>query len=243
MFEPQDHPNDFAYPGGPPRPPYDSAGWTVAFQMGVQFDRILDAFDGPFQEIVGFAKPPASVLGSGAAKAAGFLIGHQINDAAIATNRLLKAGGEVYLAEIPAPGQRQDLPGRHDLRTGQARRPARPGKGRQGPRPAGRYARPAAVRRRLQAQARPDRRCGTTTAARWTPAGCAGLWSSSSSHSRSSTRRRLDAGNLAAKFDVLIFVEGGIPAFGGGQAGRRRRLRPPRRRPTSRPNSSPWSAG
>ena len=24
MFEPQDHPNDFPYPGGPPRPPYDS---------------------------------------------------------------------------------------------------------------------------------------------------------------------------------------------------------------------------
>ncbi len=30
MFEPQDHPNDFAYPGGPPIPPYDSAGWTLA---------------------------------------------------------------------------------------------------------------------------------------------------------------------------------------------------------------------
>ena len=41
MFEPQDHPNDFTYPGGPPRPPYDSAGWTVAFQMGIRFDRIL----------------------------------------------------------------------------------------------------------------------------------------------------------------------------------------------------------
>ena len=47
MFEPQDHPNDFLYPGGPPVPPYDSAGWTLAFQMGVQFDRVLDGFDGP----------------------------------------------------------------------------------------------------------------------------------------------------------------------------------------------------
>ena len=26
MFEPQDHPNDFPYPGGPPTPPYDIAG-------------------------------------------------------------------------------------------------------------------------------------------------------------------------------------------------------------------------
>jgi hypothetical protein len=42
MFEPQDHPNDFQYPGGPPIPPYDNAGYTLAFQMGVHFDRILD---------------------------------------------------------------------------------------------------------------------------------------------------------------------------------------------------------
>src|SRR5947209_20491891 len=44
MFEPQDHPNDFQYPGGPPIPPYDNASWTLAYQMGVQFDRILDGF-------------------------------------------------------------------------------------------------------------------------------------------------------------------------------------------------------
>ncbi len=35
MFEPQDHPNDFQYPGGPPIRPYDVAGWTLTFQMGV----------------------------------------------------------------------------------------------------------------------------------------------------------------------------------------------------------------
>ncbi|MFN8002605.1 MAG: M14 metallopeptidase family protein [Acidobacteriota bacterium] len=57
MFEPQDHPNDFQYPGGPPVPPYDSAGWTLAFQMGVKFDRILDGFDGPFEKVNGLVKP------------------------------------------------------------------------------------------------------------------------------------------------------------------------------------------
>ncbi|HEY4061742.1 MAG TPA: M14 metallopeptidase family protein [Puia sp.] len=51
LFEPQDHPNDFAYPGGPPIAPYDAAGWTLAYTMGIKFDRILDAFDGPFQRI------------------------------------------------------------------------------------------------------------------------------------------------------------------------------------------------
>lgn len=49
MFEPQDHPDDFQYPGGPPIPPYDAAGWTLAYLMDVKFDRILDDFNGPFQ--------------------------------------------------------------------------------------------------------------------------------------------------------------------------------------------------
>ena len=54
MFEPQDHPHDVAYPGGPPIPPYDSAGWTLAYQMGMEFDRVLDAFDGPFERLTTF---------------------------------------------------------------------------------------------------------------------------------------------------------------------------------------------
>ncbi|MEO8000224.1 MAG: M14 metallopeptidase family protein, partial [Gemmatimonadaceae bacterium] len=44
MFEPQVHPDVFPFPGSPPTPPYDNAGWTLAFQMGVHFDRVLDAF-------------------------------------------------------------------------------------------------------------------------------------------------------------------------------------------------------
>jgi hypothetical protein len=44
MFEPQDHPNDLQYPGGPPNRPYDSAGWTLALQMGVKFERLLDGY-------------------------------------------------------------------------------------------------------------------------------------------------------------------------------------------------------
>ncbi len=42
MFEPQDHPNDFQYPGGPPIRPYDNAGYTLAYQMGVVFHRVLE---------------------------------------------------------------------------------------------------------------------------------------------------------------------------------------------------------
>jgi hypothetical protein len=94
MFEPQDHPDDIPYPGGPPTPPYDSAGWTLAFQMGVKFDRVLDGFDGPFERVSTVAHPPGRIAGT--EPAAGYLVSHHPNDAFVAVNRLLKAGERVY---------------------------------------------------------------------------------------------------------------------------------------------------
>jgi hypothetical protein len=94
MFEPQDHPNDFKYEGGPPVAPYDNAGYTLAFQMGVQFNRILDGFDGPFERVTGVQKPPAGTM-TGTQGAAGFLLSHAQNDVAIVTNRLLGEGRSV----------------------------------------------------------------------------------------------------------------------------------------------------
>ena len=94
MFEPQDHPSDFAYPGAPPTAPYDIAGWTLAYQMAVQFNRILDGFDGPFEEIFGpIAPPPGHV--TEATSAAGFFLDPRMNDSFRAVNRLLAAGHEV----------------------------------------------------------------------------------------------------------------------------------------------------
>ncbi|MGH7530100.1 MAG: M14 family metallopeptidase, partial [Gemmatimonadales bacterium] len=100
MFEPQDHPNDFRYAGGPPIPPYDNAGYTLAYQMGVQFDRILDGFDGPFERIEGLATPPPGTV-SAAQNAAGFLVRHEVNDAALATNRLLARQQAVFWLTAP----------------------------------------------------------------------------------------------------------------------------------------------
>ena len=93
MFEPQDHPNDFQYPGGPPIPPYDNAGWTLAFQMGVKFDRVLDAFTGPFETIPGFAHAAATMATTPAGGM--YTWSGATNDAFTAANRLLKAGETV----------------------------------------------------------------------------------------------------------------------------------------------------
>jgi hypothetical protein len=101
MFEPQDHPDDIPYPGGPPTPPYDSTGYTLAFQMGVLFDRILDDFSGPFERLTDFATVLPGTIKSAPA-AAGYHFSHQANNSFIAINRLLKAGEEVtWLANGP----------------------------------------------------------------------------------------------------------------------------------------------
>ena len=85
MFEPQQ------YPDG--HPPYDIAGWTLALQMGVKFDRIRDGFDGPFESIER-ADPPRRVIGGEGDH--GFLLRHHENDSVVAVNRLLRDGASVF---------------------------------------------------------------------------------------------------------------------------------------------------
>jgi hypothetical protein len=97
FFEPQDHPMDFAYPGGPPKRPYDITGWTIVKQMGVKVDRVYEGFDGPFVRlpVLPLEKPDAFAV-KGEAGAAGYLLSHKVNDSFIVMNRLLKAGADVY---------------------------------------------------------------------------------------------------------------------------------------------------
>jgi hypothetical protein len=95
MFEPQDHPDDFLYPGAPPTPPYDIAGWTLALQMGVQFDRFLDDFEAPLDPVRQEIRPPAGRINE-LANPAGYLLSHEVNDSFIAVNRLLAGKEEVY---------------------------------------------------------------------------------------------------------------------------------------------------
>lgn len=94
MFTAQQHPNDFAYPGGPPTPPYDNAGWTLAFQMGVEFDPIFVALDGPFERLEGLqAIADGIFVGQGED---GYLFDHSQNNSFLVLNRLLEKGHEVH---------------------------------------------------------------------------------------------------------------------------------------------------
>ncbi|MBK6797999.1 MAG: peptidase [Acidobacteria bacterium] len=211
MFEPQDHPNDFQYPGGPPIPPYDSAGWTLAYQMGVKFDRILDGFEGPFEKLNGFATVPAGKAAP-LPKAAGFLLSHKTNDSFIATNRLLKDGEEVYWLKQPFNSSGRNY------EAGTIFIPSK-----------------ASTASKVQKLAQELGLNFDATSAK--PAGellklkplRIGLWDRFGGSMPSGWTRwvlekfefpftvvypqSLDAGDLASKFDVLIFVTGAIPNF------------------------------
>ena len=121
MFEPQEYPADFfTNPAARNTAPYDTAGWTLAFQMGIAFDRILDALpdDLPLERLphgVIVAPPPGAIVVAGRARSpsapgiandnldsggfgetAGYLISHRPNRSFTLINRLLKAGADIF---------------------------------------------------------------------------------------------------------------------------------------------------
>ncbi len=105
MFEPQDHPNDFEYPGGPPIKPYDASGWTLAYQMGVAFDRVFVQPEGkfsqvPYGEVQAFT--PAALPEK---EGKGYVLSCYQNNAYLVVNDLLKAGIELgRCAAAPSAG-------------------------------------------------------------------------------------------------------------------------------------------
>jgi len=105
MFEKQQHPNDFAFPGAPPTAPYDNTGWTLAWQMGIDYDRVMEGFDGPFELIPDVISSPPMGVVAGASNARGYVVDH-INDAFIAVNRVLAAGDDAwwYTDEVTVEG-------------------------------------------------------------------------------------------------------------------------------------------
>lgn len=212
MFEPQDHPNDIPYPGGAPLPPYDAAGWTLAYQMGVRFDRVLDGFEGPFAPLSGLVPPPEGTVGEAGSGAVGWLLERGPNDAIVAVNRLLQAGLEA--GEARAGFEANGRP----HAAGTVFIPAKSG-----------------VRAVLEKLAKEKGLCfeavsGPPAVAvrRFEPRRI-GLWDAYGGSMPSGWMRwlleqfefpheivfapALDAGNLGARFDVLIFVGGSIPAF------------------------------
>jgi hypothetical protein len=211
MFEPQDHPDDIPYPGGPPSRPYDSAGWTLAYQMGVKVDRILDGFDGTFEKLNGLQKPAPGKVTTTAT--AGYTFSHAINDSFTAINRLLAAGEDVsWLSSGPQQGA-FFVATKASTAATVGKIAADLGVNFDGvsARPAGDVIKLRKLRIALADQYGGSMPSGWT---RW-------LLEQFEFPFEVVFPQALDAGNLASRFDVIIFPSGVGPApAGGGRGGR-----------------------
>lgn len=198
MFEPQDHPNDFKYEGGPPIAPYDAAGWTLAYLMNVKFDRIQDKFDGPFEKLPygELLKATPKALPSGG----GYVLSSNANESYLAVNELLKGGAEVFRNSadgsfyVPASAKAKAILDKAEHGFGM----------------------------RVMAAQKPAK------AVKIAPSRIA-LWDTYGGSMDSGWIRfimeqyhfdatviyapDIDAGNLKDKFDVIVFVDGSIPAY------------------------------
>ncbi len=209
-FEPQDHPDDIPYPGGAPTPPYDVAGWTLAFQMGVEFDRILDGFQAPLEVIDADSLPMPAGRVADAQGAQGYYLDRRVNNSVKAANRLLKEGREVFWVETATSVNGTSLPAGAFFVPGNQ----------------GMASQLEPMARELGvvfhgAQARPEGQARQLRPVR------IGLWDQYGGSMPSGWTRylledfefdfrlvfppELDEGNLRSKFDVLIFPDGAIP--------------------------------
>jgi hypothetical protein len=92
LLEPQRYPDRRLYPDGPPDPPYDMAGWTLPFQMGVAVQRTEAPVTATMEPVTGPIRPEGRLLGEGST----YVIDPRNTRAAKAVNELLAGGAEVY---------------------------------------------------------------------------------------------------------------------------------------------------
>ncbi len=199
-------------------PPYDATGYTLAFQMGVKFDRVMEGFDGPFERVNGLLDPPPGSV-TGAAHPAGYILSHRVNNSFILVNRLLKDKCDVYWLKngtsavdgkdvgtgaiwVPASGSARSLLERGAKELGvnvyaTARRPT------------GGELRLKPVRIALYDQYGGLMPSGWT---RW-------IFEQFEFPFKVVYPQELDAGDLAKKYDILVFTDGAIRAPGTGARG------------------------
>lgn len=93
LLESQTYPARRLYPGGPVERPYDVSGWTLPLQMGVTTIPVQRAFEMDGESIAKATRERVRVNLGGAEVLA---LPAAINDAFVATNRILASGGTVY---------------------------------------------------------------------------------------------------------------------------------------------------
>ena len=88
LLEPQDYPDRYVYPGGPAEPPYDVAGWTLSYQMGVKVVPVERPFEARTHVDESVRVPEGTIDGKGSL----YLSKNQTTNDFILLNRALREG-------------------------------------------------------------------------------------------------------------------------------------------------------
>jgi hypothetical protein len=215
MFEPQDHPNDFRYEGGPPIPPYEQRRpgpspirWASA-STGASSMPSMDPSPSSRWGVL----EKASRRQGRRLPAAGDLISHKVNDSFILTNRSIAAKQDVFwlkqgLKDDPLYG-----PGALYVPANPATRPLIEKAAAEfgfnakavAARPAGEALKPAALRIALWDE------YGGSMPSGWVRF----LLERFEFPFEAIYPQAIDAGNLRQKYDVILFVGGAIPRPAG----------------------------
>ncbi|MDH5380422.1 MAG: M14 family metallopeptidase, partial [Cyclobacteriaceae bacterium] len=96
LLEKQNYPDQRLYPGGPPNPPYDLAGWTLPLQMGVEVGKFTEKFTGK-AEMLNDLIPIQDRIEKGASR--GYVMSVFDNASYKKANFFMQKGIKVYRVE------------------------------------------------------------------------------------------------------------------------------------------------
>lgn len=102
LLEKQKYPDMRQYPGGPPDPPYDNAGWTLPLQMGVTCEQIDNPFTAELEKIIKAPYPAAKEIDTTSAY---LVLDCRMNASYAAVFALLKEKAEVYRSKEKIKGE------------------------------------------------------------------------------------------------------------------------------------------
>jgi hypothetical protein len=111
LLERQSYPERRLYPGGPPAPPYDLAGWTLPLQMGVEVVEVERPFaTTSLVQIDSVTVHAGSVTRPEGGAAVAFALDPRMNASHRAVFEVLGAGGRVDFSAAPVQANGVSLP-------------------------------------------------------------------------------------------------------------------------------------
>ncbi|MDD8026782.1 MAG: M14 family metallopeptidase [Acidobacteriota bacterium] len=108
LLQHQKYPDIRQYPGGPPQPPYDNAGWTLPLQMGVTCEEIKEPFEAKLEKLDSIPYPKAP---AGQGQGAYVVLDSRLNVSASVVFALLKdAKAEAWRTKAKAAKKGLEIP-------------------------------------------------------------------------------------------------------------------------------------